>query len=133
MARRRNRQSKGSSAVVGVILFVLLLAGGLAAFKFLGGGGKGGFHGLTHLNVGEFLENSKSLQGNTYKVEGRVEDQLAWSQEGRILSVVSQGEPVGMKVPASFSDQNIQAGQNFTFKVRVGAHGFLIVEALEKA
>ena len=46
--------------------------------------------------------------------------------------VVSDGSPVGLKVPASFSDQNIQAGQSFAFKVRVGRHGILIVEALKK-
>ena len=131
---RRNRQSKGPSLLLGLVFLVLLLGAGFAAFKFLGLGGNGDFHGLTSLNVSEYLENSKSLQGNVYKVEGRVEDQLGWSgPHGRVLVVVSQGEPVGVKVPADFSDQNIQAGQSFAFKVRVVEGGILLVEALEKA
>ena len=131
---RRNRQSKGPSLVLGLVVLVLLLGAGFAVFKFLGSGGNGDFHGLTSLNVSEYLENSKSLQGNVYKVEGRVEDQLGWSgPHGRVLVVVSQGEPVGVKVPAGFSDQNIQAGQSFAFKVRVVEGGILLVEALEKA
>ena len=99
----------------------------------MGDGTDDGFHGLTHLDVQDYLENSKSLQGNVYKIEGRVEDQLGWSRDGRVLMVVSQGNPVGVKVPAAFSDQNIQAGQSFAFKVRVGQHGVLVVEALKKA
>ena len=131
---RRSRQSKGPSLVLGIAILALLLGVGFAAFKFLGGGGNGAFHGLTNLNVSEFLENSKSLQGNVYKVEGRVDDQLGWSNtDGRVLVVVSQGEPVGVKVPAEFSDQNIQTGQSFAFKVRVVEGGTLLVEALEKA
>jgi len=130
---RRSRQSQGPSLVVGLAVLVVLLGGGFAAFKLLGGGSGGEFHGLTSLNVSEYLENSKSLQGNVYMVEGRVEDQLGWSPDGRVLMVVSQGEPVGVKVPADFSDQNIQAGQSFAFKVRVVEGGILLVEALEKA
>ena len=130
---RRSRQSQGPSLVVGLAVLVVLLGVGFAAFKLFGGGSGGEFHGLTSLNVSEYLENSKSLQGNVYMVEGRVEDQLGWSPDGRVLMVVSQGEPVGVKVPANFSDQNIQAGQSFAFKVRVVEGGILLVEALEKA
>ncbi len=130
---RRNRQPKGPSLVLGLALLIVLLGGGFAVFKLAGGGSSGDFRGLTSLNVSEYLENSKSLQGNVYMVEGRVEDQLGWSLDGRVLMVVSQGEPVGVKVPADFSDQNIQAGQSFAFKVRVVEGGILLVEALEKA
>ena len=130
----RRRQSKGlSSLILGAVILLLVLGLGFGAIKFLGKASGGSFHGLTQLNVKEYLENSKSLQGNIYKVQGRVEDQLGWSPEGRVLMVVSEGEPVGVKVPAAFSDQNIQTGQSFAFKVRVGEGGILIVEALEKA
>lgn len=131
MARRR--RSKGPSPIIGLLALVIFLGGGYAAFRMLGPGKDDGFHGLTHLNVADYLGNSKSLQGNVYKVEGRVEDQLAWTPEGRMLMVVTQGNPVGLQVPSTFSQQNIQAGQSFAFKVRVGPHGVLVVEALKKA
>ncbi len=131
MARRR--RSQGPPPLIGLLVLALLLGGGYAIFNHFGGAQADGFHGLTHLDIDDYLENSKSLQGNVYKVEGRVEDQLAWSPEGRVLMVVSQGNPVGVKVPAEFNDQNIQAGQSFAFKVRVGRQGVLVVEALKKA
>lgn len=129
----RRRRSQGPSPLVALLAVAILLGLGYFVVSHFSGGNRELFHGLTHLNVPEYLENSKSLQGNVYKVEGRVEDQLGWSPEGRVLMVMSQGNPVGLKVPAEFSDQNIQAGQTFAFKVRVGRHGILVVEALEKA
>lgn len=117
--------------ILSVIGVAVLLGGGFAVFSKMSGGDA--FHGLTHLNIQEFLENSKSLQGNVYMLEGKVDDQLAWSEEGRVLSVMSQGSPVGVKVPQEFSNQNIQHGQSFVFKVQVGEGGFLMVQALKKS
>ena len=130
---RRRRNVKGREPLIGLVILLIVLGAGFLVFHRLASDEDDSFHGLTHLDVEEYLGNSKSLQGNVYKVEGRVEDQLGWSPEGRVLVVVSQGNPVGVKVPATFSDQNIQAGQYFAFKVRVGRRGILIVEALKKA
>ncbi|MFT4638733.1 MAG: hypothetical protein ACI8T1_002056 [Verrucomicrobiales bacterium] len=132
MSRRSRSSKKGFSPLIPSIILLVVLGAGFFAFKQFGGG-KDAFHGLTQLNVAEYMENSKSLQGNVYKVEGRVEDKLGWSPNGRALMVVSEGSsPVALKVPASFNDQNIQLGQIFAFKVRVVRYGFLIVEDLKK-
>lgn len=131
MARRRRSQCP--SPVVSVLIVAAVLGLGYLGFQRFATGGPDEFRGLTHLDVADYLENSLSLQGNVYKVEGRVEDQLGWSPSGRVLMVVSQGNPIGLKVPDTFNDQNIQAGQSFAFKVRVGQNGVLTVEALTKA
>ena len=131
MARRR-RSTNPSVLIIGILGLVALVAGGYFISQRGGLASDASFHGLTHLDVGEYLENSKSLQGNTYQLEGKVEDQLGWSPDGRVVMVVSQGEPVGVKVPAEFSDTNIQPGQSFVFKVTVSDHGFLVAQALKK-
>ncbi len=135
MPRRRRSQSPlQSPLILGLILFVLCLGGGYVLFaKVLKGGDNAEFHGVTNLNVQEYMENAKSLQGNVYQLEGRVEDQLRWSPDGRVLSVISQGNPVPVMIPPEFSNENIQPGQNFVFKVAVGERGVLIVQALKKA
>ncbi len=132
MARRHQSKNTKPALLVGIIALALLAGGGFLILKRGLLGDDRDFHGLTHLNVSEYLENSKSLQGNTYQLEGKVEDQLGWSTQGRVLMVVSQGEPVGVKVPQEFSDQNIQPGQSFVFKVTVSDHGFLVAHALKK-
>ena len=132
MARRNQSINSRTVLVFGIAGLVLLLGVGFFLLQRGMLGDDGGFGGLTHLNVSEYLENSKSLQGNTYQLEGKVEDQLGWSTQGRVLMVVSQGEPVGVKVPQEFSGQNIQPGQSFVFKVKISDHGVLVVEALKK-
>ena len=92
--------------------------------------------GITPLSTEEYMESSTALSGNTYRLEGTVDDRLDnWkSTEGRLFSVqVSEGNTfVPIWVPASFGT-NIQRGQRYIFKVRVLETGVLEVTELLKA
>lgn len=92
--------------------------------------------GITSLSAEEYLESSTALSGNTYKVEGTIDDRLDnWrSADGRLFSVqVSEaGSFVPVWVPATL-ETNIQRGQRYLFKVRVLETGVLEVLELLKA
>lgn len=92
--------------------------------------------GITALSTEEYLESSTALSGNTYKVEGTVDDRLDnWrSVDGRLFSVqVSEaGSFVPVWVPSKL-ETNIQRGQRYVFKVRVMETGILEVLELIKA
>jgi len=92
--------------------------------------------GVTALSTEEYLESSTALSGNTYKVEGTVDDRLDnWkAAEGRLFSVqVTEGGTfVPIWVPADL-ETNIQRGQRYIFKVRVQESGVLEVLELLKA
>ena len=52
---------------------------------------------------------------------------------GRLFNVEVGDARVGIKVPPEFSDQNIQTGQSFLFKIRVERQGILIAEDIQKS
>ena len=92
--------------------------------------------GVTALSTEEYLESSSALSGNTYKIEGTVDDRLDnWrAADGRLFSVqVSEaGTFVPVWLPAGI-EANIQRGQRYHFKVRVLETGILEVLQLLKA
>jgi hypothetical protein len=91
--------------------------------------------GLTPLSVEEFLESSNALSGNTYKVEGTIDNRLdTWKISDRLFSVqISEGGNfVPVLIPSSL-EANIQRGQRYLFKVRVQDNGILEVIQLIKA
>ncbi len=92
--------------------------------------------GITALSTEEYLESSTALSGNTYKIEGTVDDRLDnWrAAEGRLFSVqVSEaGSFLPVWVPSKM-ETNIQRGQRYVFKVRVLETGVLEVLEMMKA
>lgn len=93
--------------------------------------------GVTALSTEEYLESSTALSGNTYRVEGTVDDRLDknWqASDGRLFSVMvtEGGTYVPVWVPAGL-ETNIQRGQRYIFKVRVLETGVLEVLQLLKA
>ncbi len=92
--------------------------------------------GITALSTEEYLESSTALSGNTYRIEGTVDDRLDnWrATDGRLFSVqVSEaGSFLPVWVPANL-ETNIQRGQRYVFKVRVLETGILEVLELLKA
>lgn len=92
--------------------------------------------GITVLSTEEYLESSTALSGNTYRIEGTVDDRLDnWkAADGRLFSVqVSEaGSFVPVWVPSRL-ETNIQRGQRYVFKVRVLETGVLEVLELLKA
>ncbi|MGH8047913.1 MAG: hypothetical protein ACREKL_11765 [Chthoniobacterales bacterium] len=88
------------------------------------------------LDVGAYLENSNSLRGNVYRVEGEVLNVLAYSATGDRLISVGTGannDPIPMLIPGSLGKVNIQKGQKFIFLFEVTDKGILKAKDLTKA
>ena len=84
MARRASSSAHPIWIVVVVLLVVAAIGGGFLLFK----SASDPFRTITPLPIEDYLENSNSLRGNVYKIDGTVAKSLAWSQTaGRLFSV----------------------------------------------
>ncbi len=131
MARRAQSGLKPAH----LISMLALLAGVISGGWSLLNRGTDPMTGLSLLSAEEYLESSNALSGNTYKVEGTIDNRLdSWKGSDRLFSVqVSEGGSfVPVLVPASL-DANIQRGQRYVFRVRVLETGVLEVLQLIKA
>ncbi len=135
MARRAS--SKIRPTWVAFILGALALAvlGGIV----LQNQGGDAFRTVPELNVGDYLANANSLQGNTYKVKGVIAQSLGYSHDkGRLFSVeVSTGGNGGedilpVLVPPELSYLNLQKGQHYTLLLEVGDAGVLLARKMQK-
>lgn len=131
MARRAQSGLKPAHLIAIVALLVGLIGGGWSLLNR----GTDPMTGLTSLSTEEYLESSNALSGNTYKVEGTIDNRLdSWKGSDRLFSVqISEGGTfVPVLVPSTL-DANIQRGQRYVFKVRVLENGVLEVLQLLKA
>jgi hypothetical protein len=134
MPRNANR-SVPISWIISLIAVVVLAGGGIYFLRsFL----SDPYRGIPDLPVAEYVDNSLSFRGNTYKVIGRVENQVGWSDTaGRLFSFES--EPDGKQfhlailLPAGLNDVNVQKGQDFEIKVKVVDKGMLEAVQIRKA
>lgn len=134
MARRAHQQNTSSLWLV--LAAGLALLGGLGAFLLQKDGNP--YRTVEKLKPGDYLENAKSLQGNTYQLEGVIANSLGSSQEkGRLFSLRAvYGEkewPLPILVPSGFRDLNLQKGQKYRLKVRVNVAGLLEVQEMTKS
>lgn len=130
---RRSRSSFNPILLLGGVV-VLVIAFGVGGYLLSTSGDA--FRTTAPLEVQAYLENSNSLRGNTYRVEGDVLNQLGYSPSmGRLISVQvgASGDVVPMLIPASLSHVNIQRGQRFIFKIEVTENGILRALDLSKA
>ena len=134
MPRKANR-SVPLSWIIALVALVALAGGSIYFLRsFL----TDPYRGIPELPVAQYVDNSLSLRGNTYKMTGQVENQLGWSdKEGRLFSFQSQvdGKPfhVGILLPSDLSDVNVQKGQSFEIKVKVVDNGLLQAVQIRKA
>ena len=132
MARRAQSGIKPLHLITLVALMVAILGGGYSLLRR----GADPLTGITPLSMDSYMESSSALSGNTYKVEGSIDDRLdSWkSAEGRLFSVqvTEGGSFVPVWVPPTV-EANIQRGQRYVFKVRVLETGILEVLELLKA
>lgn len=132
MARRAQSGLQPTHLVGLLLVLVAVLGGGYALLHR----GTDPMTGLTPLSSEEYLESSTALSGNTYRIEGTVDDRLDnWrASDGRLFSVqISEaGSFVPVWVPPTL-ETNIQRGQRYLFKVRVLETGVLEVLELFKA
>lgn len=104
------------------VLVLAAIAGGYLLF----GKASDPYRTLSPLPVPDYLQNSNSLRGNVYKIEGTVSQSLQWSATGgRLFSVEVGGEVLPVLVPPDFNAVNIERGQRFNFKIEVGDRGVL--------
>lgn len=134
MARRAHRQIPPTLWIVLVAVFVVLGAGG--AFLFQKDGDP--YRTVEKLKPADYLENSNSLRGNTYQLEGVIASSLGSSPEkGRLFSLrTSYGDkdwPLPILVPPGYRDLNLQKGQRYRVKVRVNDAGLLQIEEMTKS
>lgn len=145
MPRRRNSGINLPQVIglVGGIAFLFTVAA-VVLYLFLGGPSGGTDESTPRrtrvsandLSVSDYLDNANSMRGNSYRVSGRVEEQLRWSaDEGRLVSVVVSGQgdaaPIPILVPRQFSHLNLEKGTSFSFVVEVRTNGILVATAVK--
>ena len=129
MARRASSSAHPVWIAIGAALLLAALGGGY----FLFGKASDPYRTMTALPVADYLENSNSLRGNVYKLDGTVSKSLEFSPvNGRLFSVEVGGDLLPILVPPQFNSVNIERGQRFFFKVEVGDKGILKAQDVKK-
>ena len=134
MSRRASYQAKPLWFFAVSILIVMAAAAGNYLFQQV----KDPYRTVQELGVSSYMDNANSLRGNVYKIEGVVQNSLAWSPaKGRLFSVeVGESRDAGfvpVLVPSELNHLNIQKGQRFRMKVEVIENGVLKVLDLQKS
>ncbi len=120
------RRASSSAHPVWMLLIGGLVLAAVAGGYFLFGKASDPYRTLSPLPVADYLQNSNSLRGNVYKIEGTVAQALQWSPTGgRLFSIEVGTEVLPVLVPTDFNSVNIERGQRFNFKIEVGDRGVL--------
>jgi hypothetical protein len=132
MPRRASSRTHPVSLVVALILLAVALGGGAYLWSTL----SDPYRTLAPLDVPTYLDNANSLEGNTYKLTGTIDSELAWSPtQGRLYAVLADGsktDVLPLLIPASLNYINIQKDQRFFFKISVGDKGILTASGMRK-
>ena len=117
--------------LIAAALLVAAVAGG--AWLYQRGGDP--YRTMTSLPVQDYLTNSNSLRGNSYKLDATIVESLKYSPTaGRLFCIeVNGNERLPVLVPAEFNRVNIERGQRFFFKVAVEEKGVLRAQEVTKA
>jgi hypothetical protein len=130
MARKKTSSLPKALIPVGAALLAIVGLG----FLFLGSKDKSTHRTVPSLDVAAYLENSNSLRGNVYKIEGKVSESLAWSPDsGRLIAIEVDNEIIPVLVTPDFNDMNIQKEQRLVFLVAVDEKGILQTRKVEKS
>lgn len=129
MARRK----KSSVRPVWLFLVAVLVLFAFFGSRFFLSSGADPFRTVALLDVASYMENSKSLRGNIYKVEGEVSNSLAWSPtSGRLIALDVEKDTIPILVTPEFNAINIQKGQKFIFVLEVDEKGVLKTKKLSQ-
>ncbi|MEO8353085.1 MAG: hypothetical protein ABI680_15245 [Chthoniobacteraceae bacterium] len=130
MARRASSSAHPIWIAAAAALCLAAIAGGY----FIYGRASDPYRTVAALPVIDYLENSNSLRGNVYKITGTISKSLAWSAVGGRLFAVEVGDDVlPVVVPTQFNHLNIERGQRYVLKIRVGDKGILQAEDITKS
>jgi hypothetical protein len=125
---------KKSAFAPGMIAAAGLVFVGLVAVWWFSTGNADPHRTVPGLDVGDYLEDSNTLRGNTYKIVGTVAESLAWSPDaGRLIAVRTDEGVVPVLVTADFNGMNIQKEQKLVFLVEVDEKGILRTRKVEKS
>lgn len=131
MARKKSSSLPTKKLLPAAAAFLVLVVIG---FVFLGSKDQSTHRTVPALDVGAYLENSNSLRGNTYKLEGKVSESLAWSPDsGRLIAIEVDNAIIPVLITADFNDMNIQKEQRLVFLVAVDEKGILRTRQVEKS
>ena len=134
MARRGHQKVLGSRIWLVGILFLLVGTASVLLLQFRAAP----FRTIPVLSPADYFENSNSLRGNTYQLDGVVISALGSSpNKGRLFSFrirTNTGEwPLPVLVPPGYQIINLQKGQKYKIKVVVNDSGLLEVEDITKS
>lgn len=129
MARRAS-SGPNLTAIIGIAAFLIVAFFGA---RFLMKGKQGKISGATPLSIAEFLENGNSLRGNEYLVQGTV-DQRFPRDNGQLVSLLVNDteDIIGIEVPSSFNNLNIERQQKLSIKVRFRDGGVPVATQIER-
>lgn len=130
MARRASSSTHPIWILIAVALVLTAIAGGY----FLFGKASDPYRTLSPLPIPDYLQNSNSLRGNVYKIEGTILQSLQWSPTGgRLFSIEVGNDVLPVLIPPGFNSVNIERGQRFNFKIEVGDRGVLLALDVKKS
>jgi len=127
---RRASSGPNYTAIFGIAAFVIVAFIG-AKFLMKDSGQK--IKGATPLSMSEFLENGNSLRGNEYLVEGTVDQR--WPRDnGQLVSlqVNNSDDLIGIEIPSSFNNLNIERSQKYAIKVKFREGGVPVATQIER-
>lgn len=131
-------QMAGIAVAIIAFFVIAALLIKLIAGDFIGGaaGGKRKIGNADPLSLTSYRDNANSLRGNLYQIDGKIEEMLRWSENGRLISFeASDGSstiPVPVLVPADFSNVNLERGALMSLVVRVDREGTLVAESIDQ-
>ena len=127
---RRASSGPNYTAIIGIAAFII---GAALGAKFFMKDSKQKIKGATPLSMSEFLENGNSLRGNEYLVEGTVDQR--WPRDnGQLVSlqVNDSDDLIGIEIPSSFNDLNIERSQKYAIKVKFREGGVPVATQVER-
>lgn len=132
MARRAS-----SGLNPGIILAAVVVVGAVVfGGKMLLTGESRAFEGTPRLQVDDLLQNGNSLRTNVYIIEGEIDEKLQFSSNGQLVSVKVVGsrgdEFIGIRIPTTLSDRNIETKQKYAFKVQFEKGGIAVATDIER-
>src|SRR4051812_447914 len=114
MARRASSSAHPAWMLITLALSLSAVGGGYFLFSRV----SDPYRTMTKLPTADYLENSNSLRGNTYKLEAVIAASIDWSPSaGRLFSVESEESGLlAILIPPEFNSINIERGQRYIFK-----------------
>lgn len=117
---RRASKSSSSSLLIIIIVGIAVLIGVIVAMS---GGGKKNDPSAISLPIDDYMARASQLRGNTYVLDGKVEERFP-RPGGELISVIvktSPGQQVRLPVivPTSAKTVNIEREQEYNFRVKV--------------